>query len=266
MKLNFGSDLIVHLLSMLNSSWFWAECIVRLFNNFGIGYHATVSQLMKIQSRVDSSKMLNLLQAQTVASFEKTLASLNHKLSEMLLEGSESTANEIENLKNLIERLKMLQKTDLLSNSQKELRDPTAVSKSRDNHVRANSLDAASFLSSEPPIIEERGRESSGMNNSASVSASLEEGGSDKTVASDDLTVGSANESAASSTSPQLSSEKMHDKKVKKNWVGGTLSLITSLRNMLFICSFYVEKFEPLSKNIYVLSLEVHFELLRLMR
>ena len=132
----------------------------------------------------------------------------------MLLDGRESTANEIENLKNLIERLKMLQKTDLLSNSQKELRDPTAVSKSRDNHVRASSLDAASFLSTGPPNIKQKVKESSSVNNTSSASPNVE-GGSEKTSASDDC----ANDSLASNTSPQLSGEKMHDKKAKKNWV-----------------------------------------------
>ena len=147
-----------------------------------------------------------------MASFEKTLSNLNQKLSNIFPDGSETTANEIENLKNLIEELKVNQKPEVLSSSQKELREPTvsAISK-RENHQRANSLDAGCFLSSETSTLE-TGQEGSPHLRDESEKSHCEDMGLTREQTSSPSCVLSAGNSG----------DKLSDKKAKKNWVSLT--------------------------------------------
>ncbi|XP_075264784.1 uncharacterized protein LOC142356889 isoform X4 [Convolutriloba macropyga] len=168
------------------------------------------NELLMSNEKVNRLTTHIICNAQTVASFEKTLSNLNQKLSNIFPDGSESTANEIENLKNLIEELKVNQKPELLSSSQKELRDPTAVSKGRESHVRANSLDAGCLLSSDSKIDDV-----------------IDEvpGGADETdKAPSDETVHRDNSSPIGGQS-MGAGDKMSDKKVKKNWLRSTFKI-----------------------------------------
>ncbi|XP_063715305.1 neuron navigator 2-like isoform X3 [Symsagittifera roscoffensis] len=203
-----GSNVSLNSASSFESSHFdgqnMAETIRRLKN-----------ELLMSNEKVNRLTTHIICNAQTVASFEKTLSNLNQKLSNIFPDGSETTANEIENLKNLIEELKVNQKPEVLSSSQKELREPTvsAISK-RENHQRANSLDAGCFLSSETSTLE-TGQEGSPHLRDESEKSHCEDMGLTREQTSSPSCVLSAGNSG----------DKLSDKKAKKNWLRSTFKL-----------------------------------------